>query len=208
MSSKREFITRVIVRIVVVAAVVAVIAFVVMQLTQLGGVTKSKIVAMTEDQKCLPTFKDGGGPYYLPNQPFKYNIAPDEHNGDTLIVHGQLFDSTCETAIAGAVIDIWQASEEGSYDNEYYRGQIRTDDEGFYEFKTVVPKGYGEGTGYRPPHIHFKVHVDGEELVTSQMFFPEAQGRPGFNDEYIMTLESTERFGKVIHNGYHNIILP
>lgn len=166
------------------------------------------IRSITASQPCIPTFEDGGGPYYLPDQPFRDDIAPAIHNGDILTVRGQLLTKGCATPIGNAVIDLWQASEEGSYDTEYYRGQIQTNADGFYMFRTVIPKGYGEGTGYRPPHIHFKVHVNGIEQITSQMFFPEAAGRPGFNEEYIMQVEIDDSGKEVLYNGYHNIILP
>lgn len=157
---------------------------------------------------CVPTFVDGGGPYYQPNSPFREKIVPDENNGEVLTVSGKVLRRDCQTPVANAVIDLWQANESGNYEDEWYRGQIRTDRSGNYSFITVVPKGYGEGTAFRPPHIHFKVFVEGNEIITSQMFFPESKGRPGFEDAYIMKLESTEKNGEQIHEGYHDIILP
>lgn len=170
---------------------------------------KQDVFAFTEAQPCLPTFKDGGGPYYLPDQPFRENIAPNENDGERLVVQGRLLESDCSTPISEGVLDIWQANEDGNYENEWYRGQVVADEQGFYAFETVIPLGYGEGTAYRPPHIHFKVHIDGEEQITSQMFFPEIQGTPGFKDEYIMAVDTkTPILGEPIHYGYHNIILP
>lgn len=157
---------------------------------------------------CVPTFVDGGGPYYKENVPFRKNIAPDKNKGEKLTIHGKVLENDCKTSVEEATIDIWQASEEGSYEEEYYRGKIKTDRNGKYIFETIMPKGYGEGTAYRPPHIHFKIFVDGVEIITSQMFFPEARGKPGFNDSYIMNLTSKKFLGTVRHYGYHDIILP
>ena len=157
---------------------------------------------------CVPTFRDGGGPYYKAGAPFRNKIAPSKSNGEVLRMKGKVIKSDCVTPIANAVLDIWQANESGNYEDEWYRGQVRTDNYGDYSFETVIPKGYGEGTGYRPPHLHFKVFVDGNEVVTSQMFFPEIKGQAGFNDAYIMKVASTEKNGKPIHDGYHDIILP
>lgn len=159
-------------------------------------------------KECIPTFADGGGPYYKNDSPFRTKIVPDKTEGEKLTVSGRVLEKDCKTPVEGAVLDIWQANEEGSYQEKYYRGKVRSDNNGEYTFETVVPKGYGEGTGYRPPHIHFKVFVNDVEIVTSQMFFPEVRGREGFNDAYIMTLESKELFGKKTHKGFHNIILP
>ena len=78
----------------------------------------------------------------------------------------------------------------------------------WYFFETVIPKGYGEGTGYRPPHIHFKVFLNDKEVITSQMFFPQIKGTPGFEDAYIMKLDRKMDSGKITNEGHHNIILP
>jgi catechol 1,2-dioxygenase len=167
-----------------------------------------KVVDTPVKVNCVPTFRDGGGPYYKANAPFRSKIAPSKSNGEVLRMKGKVIKSDCVTPIANAVLDIWQANESGNYEDEWYRGQVRTDNDGDYTFETVIPKGYGEGTGYRPPHLHFKVSVDGNEVVTSQMFFPEIKGQAGFNDAYIMKVESTEKNGKPVHNGYHDIVLP
>lgn len=157
---------------------------------------------------CVPTFRDGGGPYYKPNSPFRQQIAPDKSRGETLIMKGRILRNDCKTPIKKAVLDIWQANESGSYEDAWYRGQVRTNSKGEYTFETVIPKGYGEGTGYRPPHIHFKVHIDEKEVITSQMFFPEIKGQAGFDDAYIMKIESSKENGDKINHGYHDIILP
>lgn len=163
---------------------------------------------LTANNNCTPAFADGGGPYYTPNAPFRKVIAPEQHNGEKLIVSGKILRSDCTTPAGNVILDIWQANESGNYEDVWYRGQIKTDNEGNYEFETVIPSGYGEGTGYRPPHIHFKVHENGQTLVTSQIFFPEVKGTPGFDDAYIMSLSTNTQNGKTSHTGKHNIILP
>lgn len=162
----------------------------------------------TPSRKCKPTFRDGGGPYYLPDAPFRDSIAPDTSNGTPLEVTGTVWKGDCTTPLPGAIIDIWQANESGNYEDEWYRGKIVADQFGSYTFHTVVPQGYGEGTGYRPPHIHFKI-FDGEtELVTSQMFFPESRGEPGFDDAYIITVTEQAVDGTRVLYGQHDIVLP
>lgn len=162
-------------------------------------------ISAIDPSNCIPTFADGGGPYYQPNTPFRKNLAPGNNKGVKLAVNGKILEKDCKTPVSNAVLDVWQANESGNYEDEWYRGQIRTGRDGSYKFETVIPKGYGEGTAFRPPHIHFKVWLDGKELITSQMFFPESKGKPGFNDAYIMEVESKNNNS---FEGYHDIILP
>lgn len=169
---------------------------------------KATSIARTIPTDCIPTFQDGDGPYYISNAPFRDVLVPATASGEVLRVRGTLFRNDCKTAVAGAVIDIWQADDTGTYTPDWYRGRITTDKNGSYDFRTVMPKGYGEGTGYRPPHIHFKVWEQDVLRITSEMFFPEVRGRAGFADAYIMKLKSRTKLGKIEHEGYHDIILP
>jgi protocatechuate 3,4-dioxygenase beta subunit len=157
---------------------------------------------------CQSTFPDGDGPYYYPNTPYRKKFVPNKNNGEKLIVSGRLFKSDCKTVIPNATLDIWQADENGNYQKDWYRGKIKTDAQGKYRFETVMPKGYGKGTGYRPAHIHFKIEINNQVLVTSEMFFPVVKGQAGFDDAYIMKLEKKNEWGKTVTYGYHDIILP
>ncbi len=53
--------------------------------------------------------------------------------------------------------------------NRYLRGTQITDLNGNVQFRTVFPSWYGG----RTPHVHFKVFVGGNEVVASQIFFPD-----------------------------------
>jgi protocatechuate 3,4-dioxygenase beta subunit len=159
-------------------------------------------------ETCIPTFQDGGGPYYRPNSPERTEIAPPHTGGITLVVSGKILRNDCKTPVPFATLDIWQANENGEYEDEWYRGVVQTSENGSYKFETVIPKGYGEGTGYRPPHIHFKVFENNREIITSQMFFPESQGEEGFIDAYIMKVEEKTDGDKKVMYGAHDIVLP
>lgn len=162
---------------------------------------------MSSRPTCTPTFADGGGPYYQPETPFRTDLTPENHAGETLTVTGKVLESDCITPLPGVIVDIWQANESGNYEDDWYRGRVETDTSGTYVFTTVVPKGYGAGSGFRPPHIHFKIWQGGQLLITSQMFLPESRSQ-GIEDVYIMKVESETQEGKVTHRGYHDIILP
>jgi protocatechuate 3,4-dioxygenase beta subunit len=157
---------------------------------------------------CISTFEDGDGPYYQLNSPFRTKLSPSFSDGTKLTVKGRVLKNDCLTAVDDVVLDIWHADPSGKYQNAWYRGKVRVDEEGNYEFETNMPKGYGEGTGYRPPHIHFKVESQGRILITSEMFFPDVKGKEGFSDAYIVSLEEKSWFGSNYFEAYHDIILP
>lgn len=168
----------------------------------ISPISNAPTPSVTNPRPCTPTFADGGGPYYQPNSPYREQLAPPNHNGQSLTVSGRVFQNDCRTPVANAVIDIWHANENGSYEQNWYRGKIVTDSQGHYTFSSIIPKGYGEGTAMRPPHIHFKIFIQNQEIITSQMFFPDVQGR--FESSYIMTLTNGASFTL----GHHDIILP
>lgn len=163
--------------------------------------TPSQPTITKDPSFCTPTFADGGGPYYQPNSPFRTQIVPPSSQGQPLTVTGRILLSDCQTPVPNAILDIWQANASGNYEDEWHRGRVTTDSQGNYKFQTIYPKGYGEGTNYRPPHIHFKVFVNNREIITSQMFFPDVKGR--FEDAYIITFNQSDP-----NLGTHNIILP
>lgn len=162
-----------------------------------------KLITYESLQGCIPTFQDGGGPYYQANTPFRDRISPAENEGDTLVVSGRVLAADCHTPLSDVIVDIWQANESGNYEDEWYRGRVRTAADGSYQFTTVIPQGYGAGTAYRPPHIHFKIWQGDQLLITSQMFLPASRAQ-GIEEAYIVDL-SKDIFGN--YKAKHNIIL-
>ena len=87
----------------------------------------------------------------------------------------------------GVVVDIWHADPEGLYKHPRHSGQDRlmeeflywgeavTDDAGGFRFRTYVP---GSSPARPAEHVHYKVWSDGDELLTSQIYFAELGG-PG-----------------------------
>jgi len=71
-----------------------------------------------------------------------------------------------------AVVDIWHCDALGKYSAEgqtFCRGAQATNSDGIVEFKTVYP-GWYQG---RTVHIHAKVHVDNETVLTTQLNFDD-----------------------------------
>ncbi|MEO0400930.1 MAG: protocatechuate 3,4-dioxygenase subunit beta [Pseudomonadota bacterium] len=106
--------------------------------------------------------------------------------GPRIIVHGRVMDESGR-AVAGALVEFWQANAGGRYRHkkESYLaaldpnfggcGRTITDENGNYEFRTVQPGPYPWPNGmndWRPAHIHFSLFGTGfaQRLIT-QMYF-------------------------------------
>lgn len=136
------------------------------------------------------------GPFHVANPPnleMGANICLDG-KGEDMFVHGRILD-TNGNPIAGAVIDVWQANDEGFYDVQQrglqpafnLRGVFRTGADGCYWFRTVKPKFYpipddgpvGKLLGalgrhpYRPAHLHYIIKAAGLEPLTTHIFDPD-----------------------------------
>ena len=145
------------------------------------------------------TASDVEGPLYRDDPPWRespakiYEDYEGMGDGDVLFVRGTV-TTAGGAPLAGAVVDVWQTGPDGGYDfwdprqpAYNFRGRIRVDDSGAYEFQTMVPKPYTvptegpvgrylEAVGqhpWRPAHIHFKVTAPGHRTLVTQVFFPD-----------------------------------
>ena len=110
--------------------------------------------------------------------------------GQALWVKGIVRDSFGQP-LQGAMVDVWQASPVGLYDNQddaqpdmNLRGRFSTDTQGRFEFRSVRPAGYpvpvdgpcGELLSgqnrhpFRPAHLHFMVSKPGYKVLVTQVF--------------------------------------
>ena len=133
------------------------------------------------------------GPFHrlgAPELPAGGNIARLDKSGAPTLVSGRVLDLE-GAPIKGALLDVWQAQSSGLYDSQdenltdlHMRGKFRTDADGRYLIRTVLPVNYPipsdgpvgrmlRATGrhpWRPAHIHFVVSADGYEPVTTHIF--------------------------------------
>ncbi|HVZ38419.1 MAG TPA: FlgD immunoglobulin-like domain containing protein [Candidatus Kapabacteria bacterium] len=131
---------------------------------------------------CAPTTPDIEGPFYLSGSPFQIALARQDEPGERLSISGIVYANDCATPIAGAVVDVWAANNDGCYNNNNecsphsddrfnLRGRMLTDQQGAYAFSTVKPGRYLNGATYRPSHVHFKINAPGRPIVTTQLYF-------------------------------------
>src|SRR5207253_5371338 len=96
------------------------------------------------------------GPFYRANAPH-YRcgdcVVQDDAPGPALFVTGTV-RGTDGSVIRNAMVEVWQASPVGLYDNQdpnqpdrNLRGVFHTDRDGRYHFRTVRPAGYPVPTG-------------------------------------------------------------
>ena len=135
------------------------------------------------------------GPFYVPGAQLleRPYVLPQREGepGERLVFSGAV-RSTDGSPLAGALVDVWQASAAGEYSNFHpavpegnLRGRVATDSDGRFEFETIVPPSYGiPDTGataqllgalgrllIRPGHIHFKVSHPTCRSLTTQIYF-------------------------------------
>jgi protocatechuate 3,4-dioxygenase beta subunit len=137
------------------------------------------------------------GPFHVVESPPRElgsNIALDG-KGQPCLVSGKVTGPDGEP-LAGALVDVWQANDDGFYDVQQpgiqpernLRGLFTVDDEGRFWFRSVVPRYYpipADGpvgqllaaTGrhpYRPAHLHFIVAAPGYRPVTTHVFVADS----------------------------------
>lgn len=138
------------------------------------------------------------GPFHVadaPQLPMGANICLDA-KGEDMVVSGRIVDLDGKP-VEGAVLDVWQANDEGFYDVQQkglqpdfnLRGVFRTGADGRYWFRAVKPRYYpipddgpvGQLLGalgrhpYRPAHLHYIIKADGFQTLTTHIFDPDDQ---------------------------------
>ncbi len=130
---------------------------------------------------CEPTGSDILGPFHEEGAPQRAVLADAEEPGERLVIEGTVYEEDCTTPIADALLDVWHADINGDYhggsEDEYrLRGQVHTDEEGYYRLETIRPGHYPMDTAgelIRPAHIHFTITKPGFTPLTTQMYFQD-----------------------------------
>jgi protocatechuate 3,4-dioxygenase beta subunit len=154
------------------------------------------------------TASDVEGPLYRDEPPWRdapvklYEEYDGMGDGDVLMVRGTV-TSAGGGPLEDAIVDVWQTGPDGGYDlwdprqpAFNFRGRMKVQAGGAYEFQTMLPKPYTVPTegpvgryleamgqhAWRPAHIHFKVTAAGHRPLVTQVFFP---GDPYLEDDTI-----------------------
>ncbi|ODV43899.1 6-chlorohydroxyquinol-1,2-dioxygenase [Cupriavidus sp. UYMMa02A] len=143
------------------------------------------------------------GPFYIAGMPEREcgeNMA--ETPGRPALVHGHV-RSPDGTPVAGAVLDIWQTADNGMYSGQdtaqpagNLRGRYRTDADGYYAIRTIVPVSYPIPTDgpvgrmlnatdrhpWRPAHLHFMIDAPAHRKLVTHLF---NQGDPYLDSDAV-----------------------
>jgi protocatechuate 3,4-dioxygenase beta subunit len=131
--------------------------------------TSQPTLACEDDDDDDPTVAQTEGPYFTPNSPERTSLLTAGVDGSRLTLAGLVVTRSC-APVEGALLDFWQADEDGEYDNSGYtlRGHQYTDASGAYRLETIVPGLYPG----RTRHIHVKVQAPNRPILTTQLYFP------------------------------------
>ncbi|GAA3526126.1 hydroxyquinol 1,2-dioxygenase [Amycolatopsis ultiminotia] len=153
---------------------------------------------LPEGDAARPTAPTVLGPFHLTQSPEHElgDLLNTTGQGVPLVVEGRVTDPAGK-AIPGARLDTWQADGKGYYDVQLEgglpegtgRGLFTADDEGYYWYRSVLPRYYPipvDGPAgdlvlragrepYRPAHLHFIVEAEGYQPVTTHAFVSDCE---------------------------------
>jgi hydroxyquinol 1,2-dioxygenase len=132
------------------------------------------------------------GPFHIEGSPeLEYGADMSQGlPGTPLFISGTVTDLD-GTPVPGAVLDLWQADNEGLYESQHadvdearLRAKYTSREDGSYCVRTVAPLGYTipmDGpvgqlisqtaiSHFRPAHVHFLLNVPGYEPLITHLF--------------------------------------
>jgi protocatechuate 3,4-dioxygenase beta subunit len=116
------------------------------------------------------------GPYFRLGAPMRSNLL-EPGDKPELVLSGRVLNEK-GTPIPGAVVNLWSSDAAGNYDMIGYRyhGYQITDENGRYEFTTIVPACYQPRDA---KHLHVRVQGNSSP-ITTQLYI---EGEPGNEDD-------------------------
>lgn len=124
------------------------------------------------------------GPFYVDPKLLRTDITEGQ-TGLPMQLRLQVVTADC-APVVGARVDVWHCNAQGVYSGvqnlggaadttgqTFLRGTQMTDAQGVVAFQTIFPGWYSGRTA----HVHYKVLLEDNTVLTSQIFFDEAVNR-------------------------------
>ena len=150
------------------------------------------VVQMNNQFEELATPATVLGPFHIDGSPEKSfgEDMSDGLPGTPLYVSG-VVRGLDGTPVGGAVLDVWQADDEGAYESQVpdvdearLRAKYATRGDGSYCVRTIAPMGYSipmdgpvgdlirltDISHFRPAHVHFLLNVPGYRPLITHLF--------------------------------------
>jgi len=132
------------------------------------------------------------GPFHVEHAP-RYDNGEDIGNGaigKPCVIRGSV-RSLSGRPIPDAIVEVWQADDEGLYDVQkpnlgqaQARGVLQARADGSFDFRSVVPEPYpipadgpvgkllhaSRRSAWRPAHLHFMIKAEGHETLITHVF--------------------------------------
>jgi len=103
-------------------------------------------------------------------------LATDDDKGDRILISGKIYKADGKTAAANTLIYLYHTDVHGIYgrDGQHrhgkYRGWMLTDEQGRYEFASILPASYPDSTIAKHIHMTLTTTDMKEESVDSILF--------------------------------------
>lgn len=114
-------------------------------------------------------------------------------SGERIVLTGRVTDGV-GAPCSDAMVEIWQADPEGSYDSDFHGfGRCATDENGVFRFVTLKPGPVrGRGNAIQAPHVVVSIFARGllKQLVTRLYFAGEALNE---NDPLLSAVDPARR---------------
>jgi protocatechuate 3,4-dioxygenase beta subunit len=140
--------------------------------------------AVAPTPACTLTPAAISGPYYFDPRLVRRDIT-EGHPGAPLRLRFVVMDAANCTPVSGARVDVWHTRADGYYSGypgqgdkrnvdtsggTFMRGTQIADARGEVLFHSIYPAWY---LG-RTVHVHFKIFIEDRDMLTGQMYFPDA----------------------------------
>jgi protocatechuate 3,4-dioxygenase beta subunit len=146
-----------------------------------GSATSAPPASGSAAPDCVLSPSVNEGPFYLPLNLLRQDIT-EGRTGIPISYSFTVLDGACKP-VPGALVDIWQCDKDGIYSGyagqadgsstvgqTFLRGIQATDSQGKAGFTSIYPGWYPN----RLTHLHVKIHVDSETVITTNLFYPDA----------------------------------